>query len=101
MVRNTPKHEFWVQWSRSGAFVAKNSDATLFSDLVCQWHLFGQFCHNFHAVTKQSKVPQNMSFGSNLVDRVHSLRKISKQLRLANLCIIGTCSASFATTFMQ
>jgi hypothetical protein len=30
-VRNAPKHEFWVQWSGSGAFVAKNFDATLFS----------------------------------------------------------------------
>jgi hypothetical protein len=33
-VRNTPKHEFWVQWSGSGAFVAKNLDTTLFSELV-------------------------------------------------------------------
>jgi hypothetical protein len=33
-VRNNTKHEFWVQWSGSGAFVAKNSDATLFSELV-------------------------------------------------------------------
>jgi hypothetical protein len=34
MVRNTLKHEFWVQWSGSDAFVVKNSDATLFSELV-------------------------------------------------------------------
>jgi DNA-binding GntR family transcriptional regulator len=34
-VRNALKHEFWVQLSGSGAFVAKNSDATLFSELVC------------------------------------------------------------------
>jgi hypothetical protein len=33
-VRDVPKHEFWVQWSGSGAFVTKNSDATLFSQLV-------------------------------------------------------------------
>jgi hypothetical protein len=33
-VRNTPKHEFWVQRSRSVAFVAKNLDATSFSELV-------------------------------------------------------------------
>jgi hypothetical protein len=33
-VRNARKHEFWDQWSGSGAFVAKNSDATLFSELV-------------------------------------------------------------------
>ena len=28
IVRNAPKREFSVQWSGSGAFVAKNSDAT-------------------------------------------------------------------------
>jgi hypothetical protein len=33
-VRNAPKHEYWVQWSGSGALVAKNFDATSFSDLV-------------------------------------------------------------------
>jgi hypothetical protein len=33
-VRNAPKHEFWVQWSGSGTFVAKNSDVTSFSELV-------------------------------------------------------------------
>jgi hypothetical protein len=34
MVRDVPKHEFWVQWSGSGAFLEKNSDVTLFSELV-------------------------------------------------------------------
>jgi hypothetical protein len=34
MVRNASKHEFWVQWSGSGAFVAKNFDATSFSEHV-------------------------------------------------------------------
>jgi hypothetical protein len=33
-VRNGPKHEFWVQWSGSRAFVAKNFEATSFSELV-------------------------------------------------------------------
>ena len=28
MVRNAPKHQFRVQWGGSGAFIAKNSDAT-------------------------------------------------------------------------
>ena len=28
IVRNAPKHQFWVQWGGSGAFVAKNFDAT-------------------------------------------------------------------------
>jgi hypothetical protein len=39
-----------------------------------------------------------MSFVSNRVDQVRSLRKIWKQLHLANLCVNGTCSASFAST---
>jgi hypothetical protein len=30
----SPTHEFWVQSSGSGAFVAKNFDATSFSELV-------------------------------------------------------------------
>jgi hypothetical protein len=34
MVRNAPKHEFWFEWIGSGAFVAKNSNATSFSELV-------------------------------------------------------------------
>jgi hypothetical protein len=34
MVRNAPKHEFWVQRSGSGAFVAKNFDAPSCSELV-------------------------------------------------------------------
>jgi hypothetical protein len=34
-VRNTSKYDFWVQRSGSGAFVAKNFDATSFSKLVC------------------------------------------------------------------
>jgi hypothetical protein len=33
-VRNAPKHEFWVQRSGSAALVAKNQDATSFSELV-------------------------------------------------------------------
>jgi hypothetical protein len=33
-VQNVQKHGFRVQWSRLGAFVAKNSVATLFSELV-------------------------------------------------------------------
>jgi hypothetical protein len=33
-VKNIPKHEFWVQWSGSDAFVAKSSNVTSFSELV-------------------------------------------------------------------
>jgi hypothetical protein len=34
MVQDAPKHEFWVQWSGLGAFVAKNFDATSYSKLL-------------------------------------------------------------------
>jgi hypothetical protein len=33
-VRNAPKHELWVQWNGSAAFVTKNFDATSSSNLV-------------------------------------------------------------------
>jgi hypothetical protein len=46
-------------------------------------------------------MPQNMSFGSNGVYQVRSLRKITIQLHLANLGVNGASSASFASTFMQ
>jgi hypothetical protein len=32
MVRDDPKHEFWVQWSGSHLFVAKKANATSFSE---------------------------------------------------------------------
>jgi hypothetical protein len=33
-VRDARKHEFWVQWSGSGAFIAKKANATSFSELL-------------------------------------------------------------------
>jgi hypothetical protein len=82
-------------------FVAKNADATLLSELVRQYHQFAQFCIDFRAVTKLSETPQNMSFWSNGVDRVRSLRKIPTRLYLANLCDNGIRSVSFASTIVQ
>jgi hypothetical protein len=100
-VRNAPKHEFWFQWSGSGAFVAKKANATSFSELVRKWHQFDHFCIDFHAVTKRSETYENMSFGSNGVDDMRSLRKKPTQLHLANLCVNGASSSSFASTFAQ
>ena len=34
IVANAPKYQFWVQWGGSGAFVAKNSDATSWHELL-------------------------------------------------------------------
>src|SRR6185503_5381730 len=85
MVRNTPKHVFRVQWGGSGAFVAKNSDTSLCHELL-------------HAnAPKWYEMHQNMSLGSNGVDRVGSLRKILTRLRGTNFCI---SSARFAPSFI-
>jgi hypothetical protein len=50
---------------------------------------------------KRSEMRQNISFWSNGVDRVRSLRKDATQLHLANLCVNGTSSTSFASSFMH
>ena len=34
IVRNAAKRQFWVQWGGSGAFVVKNSDTTLWHELL-------------------------------------------------------------------
>jgi len=34
ILRNIRKHEYWVQWGGSGAFVAKNSDVTSLHELL-------------------------------------------------------------------
>src|SRR6185436_20886209 len=47
-VRNVPKHEFREQWSGLSGFVAKNSDATSWHELL---HWFGPFCPEFRKAT--------------------------------------------------
>src|SRR6185295_12416915 len=73
MVQNAPKSQFRVKWGGSGAFVAKNSDATSWHELL---HLFGPFCTEFRKATKRSQMHsnntkrnKNVSLGSNGVDR--------------------------------
>jgi len=56
IVWNAPKHEFRVQWGGSGAFVAKNFDATLWHKLLQQLSLF---CAEFRNSTKRSQMHQN------------------------------------------
>jgi hypothetical protein len=80
----------------SGAFVAKNSDATLFYELVHHWHLFVLFRTTVRGVTQCSETPKNMSLGSNGVDRV---RKFPMRVH-SNLCINGTSWARFAPKFV-
>src|SRR6185437_3869042 len=53
IIRNVPKHQFRFQWGGSGAFVAKNSDATSWHELL---HYFGPFCTEFRKATKQFRM---------------------------------------------
>jgi len=50
---------------------------------------------------KQYETHQNMSLGSNGVDQVRWLRKITKRLCGTNFCINCTSSVCFAKSFMQ
>ena len=54
--KNTPKHEFRVQWGGTGAFVAKNSDTASWHKLLLQ---FGPFCTEFRKSTKRSQMHPN------------------------------------------
>src|SRR6185312_14541252 len=58
IVRNTPKCQFRVQWGGLGVFVAKNSDATSWQELL---HYFGPFCSEFRKATKRSQMHQNIT----------------------------------------
>ena len=101
IVQNAPKHQFRVQWGASGAFVAKNSDAASWHELL---NLFGPFCIEFRKATKQSRMhpnstnAPNVSLGSNGVDQMLSLRKIPTRLRGTNFC---TSSAHFAPSLVR
>jgi hypothetical protein len=97
MVRNTPEHEFWVQWSGSSAFVAKNFDVKRASALIAPIRivLLRVSCSKGNG----PKHPKHMSFGSNGVGQVRSLRKILMQLYLANLCVNGASFGQFCIDF--
>jgi len=51
--------------------------------------------------TKHYKTHQNMSLGSNGVDRVDSMQKNPMRIRGTNFCINCSSSACFAPSFMQ
>src|SRR6185436_434208 len=55
-LQNAPIHEFSVQWGGSGAFIAKNSDAISWHELL---HLFSPFCTEFLKATKRPRMHPN------------------------------------------
>jgi len=86
-VRNTAKHEFWVQWGGSGAFTTKNSDATSWHELL---HQFGPFrtecCNatNCPKCTQIVRIQRNMRLGPNGVDRVVCCEKFRHDFMARN-----------------
>jgi hypothetical protein len=100
-VRNAPKRQFRVQWGGLGAFVRKNSTRLRGTNFCISSARFAQsFVRqaNVPNAPKQYKTHQNISLGSNGVDRVRSLRKIPTRLRGTNFC---TSSARFAQSFVR
>ena len=155
-----------MQWYGSGAYVAKNCDATSLHELLHFLHQLDPICIEFCAVMKLCKCTPNITkhtrtwvwdpmvwigclrcekfrrdfvartfalialvrhnghrvsynnkivakapkhyethnkirLGSNGMDRVPSLRKITTPLRCTNFCIKCTSSARFAPSFIQ
>ena len=59
ILQYTPKQEFRVQWGGSGAFVAKNSDATSWHELLHKFGLFWTECCNATNCPKCTQIVQN------------------------------------------
>ena len=70
---------------------------------TCSAHLHRVLCSNETVpnAPKHYEMHQNMSLGSNCVDRVCSLRRIPMRLHCTNFCINCTYSARFAPSFVQ
>ena len=89
IVRNTPKCQFMVQWGGSGAFVAKNSYATSWHELL---YSSAHFASSFIRQTNGPECTQivrntpKRQFRVNGLDRVCSLRKIPTRLCGTNFC---------------
>ena len=56
IVQNAQEHQFRVQWGGSGAFAAKNSDATSRHELL---HQFALFCTEFRKAIIRSQIHPN------------------------------------------
>ena len=104
---NTAKPEFRDQWDGLSAFFAKK----LQCDFVARTFALSAPIHPvLHQVCSYEMIPnapkhcethESMSLGSNRVDRVSSLRKITTWLRGTNFCINCTSSPRFAPSFIK
>jgi len=108
ILRNAPKHWYRVQCGGLVAFIAKKSQcdfvARTFALIAPLQYVLQQVscsCETIPNAPKYYKTDRNISLGSNWLDGVRWLRKITTRLGGTNFCINYTSSVCFATTFMQ
>ena len=90
-----PKHEFRVQSGRD--FVAWTF--ALIAPVHTVLHLVSCYCETIPNTSKHYETHQNMSLGSNGVDQVRWLPKITTRLRGTTFCINCTSSVLFCNKF--
>ena len=111
---NAPKHyttqhnmslwSHWADWLCSLKKILTSLRGTNLSINCTSWP---RFAPSFMQLRNDPKWPkhyethQNISLGSNGVDQVHWLQKITTRLRDTNFCINCTSSVCSATSFMQ
>ena len=102
ILRNAPKLQCRVQWGGSGAFLVKSSMRLRGTNFCTS---SAPFVPSFvrqpngpECTQMVQKTHQNVSLGSNGVDRVCSFGKIPTRLRGTNFC---TSSTRFATSFVR
>ena len=107
-LQNAPIHEFRVQWGGLGAFCCEKlrcdfmaQTCALIAPLQSVLHRVSCCNEILPNAPKHYETHQNMSLGSNGVDRVCSLRKILMRLRGTNFCINCTRAANFAPSFVR
>jgi DNA polymerase III psi subunit len=103
-----PKHEFRVQWGGFGCIRCEKSRrdfvARMFALIALVHPILHRVSCSYETIRnapKHYERLQNMSLGSNGVDQVRLLGKITTWLRGTNFGINCTSSVCFAPSFMQ
>ena len=111
MHRNTTKCSrtwVWIQWGGSSAFFAKKfrcdfmaQTCALIAPVQPVLQRVSWSNETLPNAPKHYETHQNMSLGSNWVDRFCSLRKIPMRLRGTNFCISCTSSTRLVSSIVQ
>ena len=107
-LRNAPKHYEMLQnmilvpmgWIEC-VLCEKNPMRLYGTNLCINCTSSTRFAPSWQMHPNTTKTHQNMSLGSNGVDRVRLLPKIPMRVRGTYFCINGTSSAYFVPSFMQ